>query len=411
MHIQVNFDTRWSFSEEDEDSGEVMNDELGYETISYMNSDDGSYVVASPIKERNSRKLMSLRNTMATNFHGRWSLSTRGSEHSFDDSDDEGGMIRRHETARQHPKPLLLFHEQWSSSSTEAMNVDDLTPRQIDSNGVQQSHLCARWSDFDDCDSNVYSGDRSQNHSSKFSFTERKFTGGQTQCALDTPSNHSNMWSPDFYLSDSKMIDGKFEPVDQRWSDSKMRSIEPTYSNAWSTDTHANDSRKGSVQWTDESPTVSPKTPRAKPPIKPRKKLPQLSRSVHPQPEVPPGSPKSITPSSSAPSIIQTPKAAPRNRKRLVRAVSVHTYDRVQTYQTVGDIEQECLDKILSTSKNCSRIMPVHYYNLPSSFTCSNVVNVDDSVDEHTYEQVQRYEKIQAYEVISYPVALDSRNT
>ena len=325
----------------------------------------------------NSERLTSFRRTLATNIHGRWSLSTRGSEHSFDESDNwsDVGLTMRQLTTREHPTTLPLFDNQLCLNSTESVDKrEELTPKQIERDGVKRnqngnrllsySSMAAshRWTDYDedsDDDGNcirekVYDSCHVRSMEDGCSNSQAQFQ------ALENKSSHS--WSP---------------TMDTPQSEDKMNITEHI----------------------DVSSTArSPKTPRTKPPIKPRKKLPQ-SPNARPQT---PNSPQkeTMSPSSSAPSI-HTPKAAPR--KQLIRAVSVHSYDRIQPYQCVADVNQQVLDRVLWTPKN-GETVPVTYYNIP-------VVASSNKMGDHTYEQVQRYEKIQTYETIPYHVELGFRNT
>ena len=106
-----------------------------------------------------------------------------------------------------------------------------------------------------------------------------------------------------------------------------------------------------------------------------------------------------MTTSSSAPSLL-TPKAAPL--RPLIHAASIDHYDHLENYESIDTNDQEC---ILWEPPN-DKTVPVHYYNLPATFSCSAVVH---NTEEQTYDQVQRYEKIQTYETIPYHFSLTTK--
>ena len=294
---------------------------------------------------------------------------------------------------------LPLFGNPLSIDSTVSVDrFEELTPRQIESDGVRSisngkslfsySGMVAshRWSDYDK-DEDGSDGEKVDDCSRVSSMMDCRCHNGQVQLqGVKNRSNHS--WSP---------------TVDTPPSEAKLNKTEHM---DLSSTTVSSPKTPRQEQMDLSSTTVSsPKTPRPKPPIKPRKKLPQSSNA---RPETPssPQSENTISSSASSPSI-HTPKAAPR--KHLLRAVSVHSYEQIQPYQCVADLDQQYLDRILWSHQNGERV-PVTYYNVPSTFTCSEVAP-RDSMDENTYEQIQRYEKIQTYETIPYHVELDFRNT
>ena len=484
--VQVNFNTRWSFSEEeDENSAEGssdydhLDDYSDYENDHlYVNEEaELSSVAASPVGELNDAKLSTLRRALATNFHGRWSLSTRESDYSFDESDDHDWIAPRNNSNRLHPLKKLPLCQQWSDSSAEVTCVEKHTrPKQAQGgdeiqttlqpilrNNSAAARLNTRWSVYDDDDYD--DGDHEKFHTEhcfcsrdELSDTCRykleledclQSMADLTQSGTKTNSTYSRNYCrhkleqasktngisipklgleanvPHLLSADSKMnSSGNSRPTmgldlgteqDPRQTDTNTSiypnkletGMLPSHSQSQSTNSPEStqrDTNKDIMTHTEPS-AVSPKSSRPKPPIKPRKKLPKRSTD-QPQPSRSPsqGSESVLTTSSSAPSI-HVPKAAPR--KPFLRAVSVHSYDQIQPYQSIADIDQDYVDKILRTSRN-ARSSAVHYYNLPASFTCSAAVR---DMDEHSYEQVQRYEKIQTYETIPYQLELDFRNT
>ena len=303
----------------------------------------------------NGSRLVDLRRALATNLDGRWSLSTRGSEPNFS-LDDPYVMMGdasslRHERKRQ-PMSLPLSEHQSSYSNAQTHS----TPRRIESDqGLYNSGgmlhynnaatpLGVRWSEFDD-DSDT---DQGQNH-----------------CSARHETYHFQGRLKFGALSDSSC---PLSPGDTR------------------------------INGIDSKDKHNPKASRPKPPIKPRKKLPKVTDAVNSQSQTLHLSHETtITTSSSAPSL-HTPKAAPR--RPLLRTASIHNYE---TYESIDTIDRECLNGIVWTPPS-DRTVPVHYYNIPSTFKA-----VVHDTEDHTYEQVQRYEKIQTYETIPYHFNLTTK--
>ena len=315
----------------------------------------------SPVKMPVSgSRLVEMRRTLATNLEGRWSLSTRGSEPNF--NMDESDSLKEDVSAFRKRQPMSLpLHEH---QSTHNNTPTPLTPRRIESdnflyksggmshNNTAATPLGIRWSEFDD-DSDT---EQIQSH-----YTVKHETNHfQPPLRFGAPS--SNLCSLDLSPSEVKMdISGeKYSP--------------------------------------------KAKVSRPKPPIKPRKKLPKVTNTSSNQLQTfhSPQNETTMTTSSSAPSLL-TPKAAPR--KPLIRAASIDHYDHLENYESIDTNDQECLDRILWAPPN-DETVPVHYYNLPSTFSCSAVVH---NTEEQTYDRVQRYEKIQTYETIPYHFSLTTK--
>lgn len=503
---------RWSVSEEEDENSMIGSSDYDHlEDISdyenghlYMNNDNelSCSIAASPVGEMNNPRLTSLRRALATNFHGRWSLSTRASEHSFDEFDDHNWITPRREPRSRQHLTSLPPGGRWSADSMEETGAEEVRPQRIESDDVQTSpitmrpvlqdnmaaaHLSTRWSDYDhdddanndsDCEkfqmeSPFCSKDRLSNNcqyrleSGTLSDISLSTDSAQSDAKMNGNDNFQNRMElgSELCSADLRLHDTKVNGVDDRQpkvvtlSDtlsSNMNSIhyyqpnlefeiQPNHlsktsriidgrpkldltlrtvsdyshpteakSNTSSTNncTHksdlgrrcySSDSNVINLDQISECNTPSPKTSRPKPPIKPRKKLPKQSKN-QPQSLSPQQGEQTLTTSSSAPSI-HVPKAAPR--KTLIRAVSAHSYDHVQPYQSIDNIDQGYLDEILRTAQNRT-VMPVHYYNVPAAFHCSTVA---DDMDDNNYEQVQGYERIQTYETVPYQLELGFENT
>ena len=479
----------------------------------FMNDDNElSSIAASPVGEMNSPRLATLRRALATNIHGRWSLSTRESEHSFDESDDHNWITPRREPSGRQPRMSLPPGGRWSADSMEETVAEEVRrPQRIESDDVQTSpitmrpvlrdsmvasRLSTRWSDYDDDDGDV-DGDSdceklqtetrvcskdglSNNCRYKLelgTLSHRSWSTNSTQgdarmngtdnlqnrmelgspwnlscsadfCLRDTKTNivddcrpkldavtqSDNLWSTSSEMNSTRDYQTNFEFEMQRnhlWpKDSKtnrtinsrpklelgLRALsdrsQPTEANSNTNNglhksdlgrsSNHSDTNVNNLDQISECNTPSPKTPRLKPPIKPRKKLPKSSNN-QPQSLSQQQGEQTLTTSSSAPSI-HVPKAAPR--KPLHRAASAHSYDQIQPYQSIDNIDQEYLDEILRTAQNGTPV-PVHYYNVPAAFHCSAVAN---DMDDHSYETVQGYERIQTYETVPYQLELGFGN-
>lgn len=350
-----------------------------------MNGDqEHNSVAVSQFGEMSDSRQMRLRRAVATNIDGRWSLSTRGSDNSFSviESDNwtENALMLWHDSKHQ-PTSLPLFgqHSTSSTCTLAATNTEELTPstpKYIDSDEVSSSAPCSvsplmshsstaaktRWSEFDD-DSDV----------------EQLFGDSH----LDSKQEYNSF------------EDHSETPMDHLHSTALSPSI----------DTKAN-----SAKYVDAYSIDSSKKP--KPPIKPRKKLPQRISEVQKSRSLGSShthraSEKTMTACSSAPTL-HVPKAAPR-KPSLLHAVSVSNYEQVQTYQSISAIDPECLDKILCTSlRRNGTASGMQHYSISSTFSSPEVTH---GMDDNVYEQVQRYEKIQTYETIPFHLHLDYRNT
>ena len=369
--LQVNFNRRWSFSDDEEDSSEEDDDYCLADPLE--SSDEHTYVndrsVMSDIEatrikgeHKRSSKLVDSRRALATNLEDRWSLSTRGSEVTFnlgepnDLVEDVLPKRQRHERRNRQPMSLPVRKHQAAAASYGNAQTPT-TPRTIENespSGMSRHNTAAvtplgggRWSQFDE-DSDV---ERMQSTNS----TEDETNCFRGPLKFGTPSNSS--CSLDLSPSETKQD------------------------------------------------VCRPKVPRQKPPIKPRKKLPNATngrlQTLHsPQNET-------IMTSQSAPSLL-TPKAAPRNQT-FTRIASSDNYDHLEKYKSIETIDEECLDRVLwMRSSRDDETVPIHYYNLPSTFSCSTGVHSADH-NSQSYEQVQRYEKIQTYETIPYHFTLTTK--
>ena len=304
-----------------------------------------------------------MRRAMATNLNGRWSLSTRGSEPNF--NMDESDSFREDISSFRKRQPMSLpLHEH---QSTYNNTPTPLTPRRIESdntlyNSGGKSHdntvttpLGIRWSEFDD-DSDT---EPMESHPG----TEYETNHFNTPLKFGALSNNSKTCLLDVSPSDIKMDISSYKR-----SSSKV------------------------------------KVSRQKPPIKPRKKLPNVTNAISNQPQAlqSPHNESTMTTSSSAPSLL-TPKPAPR--KPLLRTASIDNYDHLENYERIHTTDQKCFDRILWVSAN-NETAPVHYYNVPSTFSCSAAVH---NAEEQTYDEVKRYEKIQTYETIPYHFSLTTK--
>lgn len=323
---------------------------------------NSSTVFPIKVPVNGSGKVVDKRRALATNLNGRWSLSTRGSEPNFnlDESDslkEDVSAFRRHQ-----PMSLPLQEHQ----STHSPTPTPLTPKRIESDnflyqsdGMSQNNtattptLGIRWSEFDD-DSDT---EQIQNHYS----AKRETNHFQAPLRFGARSDSNNLCSLDLSPSEVKM----------------------------------------DISNEERSPKA--RVSRPKPPIKPRKKLPKVTNTSSNQLQTlhSPQNETTITTSSSAPSLI--PIAAPR--KHRTRATSIDHYDHLENYESIDTCDQECLHRILWASPN-DKTVPVHYYNLPSTFRCSAVVH---NTEEQTYDRVQRYEKIETYETIPYHFSLTTK--
>ena len=317
---------------------------------------------ASSIRAVNGSGLVDMRRAMATNLNGRWSLSTRGSEPNFtmDESDSFGEDVSSFRKRQPMSLPLREHQSIYSNTPTP------MTPRRIESDNTLynlggMSHkntvttpLGVRWSEFDD-DSDA--------------------EPMESHCSPEHESNHFNMPLKFGALSNNS----KTCLLDVSQSDIKM-----------------------DISSDRNSPKV--KVSRPKPPIKPRKKLPNVTNAVSNQPETLQSqhNETAMTTSSSAPSLL-IPKAAPR--KPLLRTASIDTYDHLENYESIDTTDQKHLDRILWASPN-NETVPVHYYNVPSTFSCTAVVH---NTEEQTYDEVEHYEKIQTYETIPYHFSLTTK--
>lgn len=306
-------------------------------------------------------KLVDMRRALATNLDGRWSLSTRGSEPNFNMEESES--LREDISAFRKHQPMSLPLQEYQG--THSHTPTPLTPRRIESDnflyqsgGLSQNNTVAtpiriRWSEFDD------DSDTEQIQSCYSAKSETKQFEGPLRFGALSDRNH--LCSLDLSPSEVKM------------------------------------------DISSEKYSPNAKVSRPKPPIKPRKKLPKITNTTSNQLQTFHSSPTdtTMTTSSSAPSLL--PKAAPR--KRLVRTASIDLYDHLENYESIDTCDQECLDKLLWASPS-DKMVPAHYYNLPSTFSCSAVVH---NTEEQTYDQVRRYEKIQTYETIPYHFNLTTK--
>lgn len=312
----------------------------------------------SPIRMPvNGSRLANMRRVLATNLEGRWSLSTRGSEPNF--NMDEFDSLKEDLSAFRKRQPMSLPLQE--HQSTHSHSPTPLTPRRIESDdflyqsgGVSQNNTAAtsvavRWSEFDD------ESDTEQMHSH---YSAKRETD-HFQAPLRFGAQSNGLCTLDLSPSEVKM------------------------------------------DITREKYNPKAKVSRPKPPIKPRKKLPKVASSNQLQAFHSPQNETTMTTSTSAPSLL--PKAAPR--KHDIRAASIDHYDHLENYESIVTTDQECFDRILWASPN-DETVPVHYYNLPSTFSCSAVVT---NAEDQSYDRVQRYEKIQTYETVPYHFSLTTK--
>ena len=361
---------RWSFDNSDDDgsgrdsSFEQMDEQFDQKyTHTYKNSQFHRSSV-SPTKVFNSK---SLPKSLATNFDGRWSLSTR---RSYDESENwiKQGISQIHETNGQ-PLSLMICdddnNEGGDSSDATYVDAEDLyplSPKQTDSDEDSHlsplnmplfprgtaAHLRRGWSEYDDDEDD---SDREEYSNFSHKYRKQESYGDRRKLGLGALLTHR------------------------------------------STKTNSSSQPGAQVNNFEKSKSVSPKGP--KPPIKPRKKLPKSQSAVTSPPE------QVVMTTSSSEPVLHTPKAAPR--KPFVRAVSVRRYDQISGYESIRDIDQGHLEKIVWAAQNDGLVSEHNYYNLSSPLTHSDQVERS----RNPYDKIQGYEKIQTYETIPYHLELD----
>ena len=348
----------------DSDEDSSLEEQPGQKHTHVYQNDQFHSTTKTPAKPSSSKVYP---HSLATNLDGRWSLSSRASYDELDDWIKEGPP----QVQQKNPQPLSLMlsdNEKDSGDSSDAtfVDADDLSPlmaKRFDSDDDSLSPinmpllprgtsaatgLGAGWSKYDDEESD---GEDYFNFSHKY---------------LKHKSRNDNRGILDLGVVLNR------------------RSSETITSTPFAT----------KVSSSEKSKTISPRGP--KPPIKPRKKLLQSSSAV-----ASPSEQAATMITSSSEPVLHVPKAAPR--KPLLRTVSVQSYEQINSYETIGDIDRGHLEKIVWAAQNHSSVPEHSYYNLSPP---PPPIHQEEN-SRHTYDKIQRYEKIQTYETIPYHLDLD----